>query len=266
MIRKHTDGLELMLFESCSDRVREMKEYGVGSVLVDWEDKGKACRQKGYDTEIAPATREELYRVARFGGVDTWCRLNRYGTWTVREVEEALEAGVRGLFLPMVTDAAEVEAFLKAIDGRCEAGILIETVEAAALSGVFARLPLERVYFGLNDFSISRRDRCLFQALYDGTVERVRAELGEKILFGFGGATAVESGAPVPARYLLQEMARLKCSFTFLRRSFKRDLATRSPKAVVGGIQMYWRRLLERNDEEEAADYGRLMQTLERIC
>ncbi len=53
-------------------------------------------------------------------------------------------------------------------------------------------------------------------------MERVRA--ASRAPFGFGGLTVPERGAPVPCRLLMGEMIRLGCAFSFLRRSFHRDV------------------------------------------
>jgi hypothetical protein len=165
----------------------------------------------------------------------------------------------------MVRRVSEVEKFLTVIGGRCEAAILIETIEAVELAADLALLPLNRVYFGLNDFAICRGSSFIFDALKDGIIERVREQLG-KIPFGFGGATAIDLGAPIPCRMLLAEMARLNCQFTFLRRSFKRDIATRDPTTVVTGIHDYWRGLHNRSPESAASEFQKLLTTVTPLC
>jgi len=260
------NSLGFMLFENSADQVQKAIGYGLNCFLVDWEDKGKNDRQMGYDTEIRPGTIEDLQNISAIPEAEVWCRLNHFGPWTEKEVESALLAGACGLFLPMVKKVDEVKLFLEYIGGRCSSGILIETVEAASLAKVFSRMPLDRIYFGLNDFTISRNDRFIFTALYDGTVEYVRKEIGNNVLFGFGGATAVNCGTPVPSKNLLQEMARLECSFTFLRRSFNRDIQKYPPVNVIKDIQEYWGALLLRDDKNVLSDHRTLIKILEPLC
>ena len=83
--------------------------------------------------------------------------------------------------------------------------------------------PLSRVYVGLNDLAIDRRSPSIFSAILDGTVERVRR--ASRVPFGFAGLTLPDAGYPIPCRLLAGELVRLDCDFTFLRRSFRRDVA-----------------------------------------
>ncbi len=264
MLKKST--LELMLFETCFHEAQRAVEYGINCFLVDWEDKGKENRQKGYDTEILPGTLENLQNIAAIPETQVWCRLNRFGSWTKDEVESALQAGAYGLFLPMVTKLDEVTSFLEYIDGRCSSGILIETVEAVSLAKELSLMSLDRIYFGLNDFTISSKETFIFKALYDNTVENVRTQIGTNILFGFGGATAIDCGTPIPAKNLLQEMARLNCSFTFLRRSFKRDSKKYPPSEIIKGIHTYWDEQVSKENKEKNDDYESLLKILAPLC
>jgi len=121
------------------------------------------------------------------------------------------------------------------------------------------------VYVGLNDLAISRGTPCIFTALTDGTVERLREAFADTP-FGFGGLTVVELGHPIPCLRLLEEMARLRSSFTFLRRSFRRDIVGRDAATVVAAIQATWRALLRRDPEREARDHTLLVEAVERVA
>lgn len=265
-LKNQKNNLELMLFENSAKKVKEALSFGVNTFLVDLEDKGKELRQTGYDTDISPGTIEDLEAIALIPKTNVWCRLNHFGSWTNEEVEAAINARACGLFLPMVKELSEVKSFLDYIDGRCLAGILIETVEAVSIVKELASLPLDRIYFGLNDFTISRNDTFLFQAVYDGTVEHVRNNIGSKIAFGFGGATSITGGKPIPAKNLLQEMARIGCSFTFLRRSFKHDIEKYQPSKITMDIQLYWNKQLLRKEEEEIINHKILLDILADLC
>lgn len=256
--------MELMVFEHEAPRVRALRSSGIDTFLVDWECLGKDTRQEGFDTEIRPATRDELRDVCRVDGVHAWCRINRFGTHTPEEIEAALEAGACGLFLPMVTSPREVERFLALLGGRAEAAILLETVAALERGAELATLPIDRVYFGLNDFAISRGGGSIFRAVLDGSVARAR-EMFAGTRFGFGGLTAIDAGHPVPCRRLLEEMARLDCSFSFLRRSFRRDTVQRDVAETVAGIQAAWRECLARDPSAHARDRAALVEVLHGV-
>jgi hypothetical protein len=225
----------LVLFSVDDSRIPEMVSAGIDIVIVDWEHRGKDGRQSGTDTEINRHTVEDLRRVRACTRARLLCRVNAFGEWTRGEVEDAVEAGADEIMLPMVRTPREVEATLDLADGRARVGILVETVAAVAGARALASLPLSRVYVGLNDLAIERGSANLFEAVVDGTVERVRERFD--VPFGFGGLTLPDRGAPVPCRLLVAEMARLGCSFSFLRRSFWRDIEGLNPRVEVPRIR-----------------------------
>jgi hypothetical protein len=216
----------LALFTTDPALIHRAVASGVDSIVVDWEHIGKEQRQSHADTQINQDTLDDLQRVRASTEANVICRINRYGATTVEEVEQAVGAGADEVLLPMVQTAEEVEVVLDLASGRCGVGILIETVAAVARAEELAGLPLSRVYIGLNDLAIERRTAPrIFAAVADGTVERVRAPF--RVPFGFGGLTLPDRGFPVPSRLLIGEMVRLGCDFSFLRRSFHRDVQGR---------------------------------------
>jgi hypothetical protein len=185
----------------------------------------KEARQRGADTEINLHTADDLRRVRAATGARVLCRLNAVGAGSADEIEAAVAAGADEVLMPMVRNAAQVEEVLTLAGGRCGVGILLETTAALENAGELAQLPLSRVYVGLNDLAIERRSPTIFEPLVDGTMERLRPLF--RMPFGFGGLTLPDRGVPVPCRLLLGEMTRLRCSFSFLRRSFHRDIRGR---------------------------------------
>jgi hypothetical protein len=99
-------------------------------------------------------------------------------------------------------------------------------VDAVSRKEELAALPLSRVFVGLNDLAIERRSQSIFTALVDGTIDEIRSAFGTR--FGVGGLTLPEAGHPLPSRLICGELARVRCTFTFLRRSFRRDVSGRS--------------------------------------
>lgn len=234
------EPFELALFATDLAVVREAVAGGVTAVVVDWENDGKQARQASADTEINSHTVDDLRRAREATKARLLCRINRFGPTTPDEVEAALSAGADELLLPMVRASAEVEGVLDQVGGRAGTGILVETLEAVAAADELARLPLSRVYVGLNDLSIARGTPSIFAPLVDGLLDELRDRFAG-VRFGFGGLTLPEAGAPVPCRLLLGEIARLRTSFTFLRRSFYRDVSGRDPARevprILGGVQ-----------------------------
>jgi hypothetical protein len=216
------ERFELLLFSTERGFVLEAIEAGVDGIIVDWEIAGKERRQAGADTEINHDTLDDLRRVRSWVDIPVLCRINSPGPTTKQELEKAIQAGADEVLVPMARSPHELERVLDAVQGRCGVGALIETVEAVERAQEFARLPLSRLYVGLNDLAIDRRCANIFTSLLDRTVEQVRSKINGR--FGFGGLTAPECGHPIPCRLLIGEMARLGSSFSFLRRSYKRDV------------------------------------------
>jgi hypothetical protein len=262
---KSTCDLELMLFENCADQAHKVLPFGISTFLVDWEYSGKVERQNGFDTEIQPAGVDELAAVAAVPGAVTWCRISHHEQERFDDVELAIAAGAHGIFLPMVTNPQQVERFLRRIDGRCDAGILVETSAAVGCVHELATLPINRVYFGLNDFAISRGGGSIFLALLDGSVERAREAFAGRT-FGFGGATAIGCGHPVPCARLIEEMARIDCQFSFLRRSYRRDVQQVGVASLTDSLRSYWRHCRERDEAAVRRDRLALELLLREVC
>lgn len=213
----------LILFSTNPAFIRQAVASGVRGIIVDWEYIGKQTRQAFADTQINCDTLDDLRQVRACTDALVICRINSYGVTSTEEIERAIKAGADELLLPMVRTVKEVETVLDQVEGRCGVGILMETVAATMLIDELAHLPLSRVYVGLNDLAIERKTPNIFTAVADGTVERIRHAFSHTP-FGFGGLTLPDRGYPIPCRLLIGEMARLNCDFSFLRRSFYRDI------------------------------------------
>ena len=213
---------ELALFSVEPERIAAAVAAGVRSVIVDWEYRDKAARQAGADTEINRFGVGDLSRVRAATDANVIVRINAFGPDTRHEVRLAVDGGADEILLPMVRTANEVDATLEHDADRCRLGILVETVAACDIAPALGRLPLSRVYVGFNDLAIDRRSCSIFEPVVDGTVERVRPNFD--VPFGFAGLTRVDRGEPIPCRLLIAEMVRDRCSFSFLRRSFHRDV------------------------------------------
>lgn len=252
-----TRSLDLVLFTSDARVGLRARDAGIGTFIVDWEWRDKCLRQAGFDTQVNHDTPEQLAEMARIPRARVWCRIDAWGRAAEREVDVAVERGASLLLLPMVQGPAEVEQFLRRVDGRCRAGILVETAEACAERRALAGFPLDAVYVGLNDLSISRGYRSIFTPFRDGTIDALRAAFPE-VPFGFGGMTVVGGGSPLSSALLHAEMARLDCAFTFLRRSFFRDIEGRDLAAEVARLRERWEELRRRAPEQMEADCARL--------
>jgi hypothetical protein len=103
----------------------------------------------------------------------------------------------------------------------------------------------------------------IFLALGDGTLDRLRPLFAAP--FGFGGLTHPDRGTPIPSRLLLNEMVRLGCDFTFLRRSFHADVAQSSEGEVIAAIHGEVREATSRTAAESAKLREKLLVILPRM-
>lgn len=250
--------IELVVFTTDPERVAAVMQGGASAIFVDWEQRGKADRQAGTDTEINTLGIADLARVRRATTGPILCRLNALHDDTSREIEAAIDHGASELILPMARTHSEIERFLEMVAGRCPAGALIETVGACGCASRIDSMGLSRVYIGLNDLSIDRGGGSIFEAMWDGTVERVRADVVNTPL-GVGGLTLNGFGAPLPGGLLLGEILRLGASFSFLRRSFWRDLGTGDPAEGIRDILAHVAKLERRSAEEIQTDHAQFI-------
>ena len=233
---------------------------------MDWERRGKRARQAGADTQINGDTPEQLAAVRAATPGIVLCRVNAWSRWTSAEIELAVHLGADEVLLPMVRRADEVVAALEVAAGRCGLGILVETTDAVRSVEALAALPLARIYLGLNDLMIDRGGGSLFEALVDGTVDRVAAAAtGAGVAFGVAGLTLPEAGRPVPCRLVLGALARVDASFTFLRRSFWADVAGLELAVEVPRILAAAERASRRRSREVAVDHAELMAHVDRL-
>lgn len=255
---------ELWLFTTDADLACRCVDAGVEGVVIDWESANKMERQLGTDLECNQDTVEDLIRIRKAVSTKIVCRINAMGVGPEDEVESAIGAGADLILLPMVKCREDVEKFLKFINLRTAAGILLETEEAVANAAKIAELPIDYAYVGLNDLAISRKSKNIFTAVADGTVDRLR-EIFSKPRFGFGGVTVVDKGFPVPFGLLLDEMSRLDCDFGFLRRSFKRDIQGRDINAEIANILGAFAARQNRTDEAKINDRLEFLERVEEL-
>jgi 2-keto-3-deoxy-L-rhamnonate aldolase RhmA len=217
-------GFGLFLFSTNLSLIQEAIESGLTGVVVDWEFYGKDKRQAGADTQINRNSPQDLQKIHEHTSAHILCRINQVGAETRTEIEQAITHGADEIILPMVRHPDEVKTALEITSNRIGVGIMLETVAATEKMDELASFPISRVYVGLNDLAIERRTDNIFTAVSDGLVEKIREHF-HLVPFGFAGLTLPDAGYPIPCRLLIAEMARLDCDFSFLRRSFHRDIA-----------------------------------------
>ena len=256
--------MNLALFPTGLAMVDRYANTGVHTFVVDWECRGKRCRQASADTEINDSSRIDLGATARLAKQRVLCRLNAWDRdSSPREIEVAIDAGSDVLMLPMARTVGEVEQYLKCVDSRVATGILVETTGAVAAARSLAGLPVAPVYVGFNDLMIDRGSRALFAPLVDGTIDELAATFADRE-FGFGGLTVLELGAPIPCQLLLREMIRTGATMTFLRRSFRADIRERDPEREIERLLEACEEAGRRTTAEVARDRQALVDAISR--
>ena len=253
----HSHPFALFLFYSNLKATLAIARKGVHGIVVDWEANSKYGRQRGYDTQVNTHTVADLEELRIHTQLPIICRVNGGKNLDAFEINLAVETGANEILLPMVQSLKEVEKVLKIINGRCELGILIETIWSVGNAKMLSTLPISRAYFGFNDYAIETGESNIFLPLLDGTVESVRSAFS--IPFGFAGLTHPALGSPISCILILKEMVRLHCDFTFLRRSFYRDLQRFSAEEILDSIQEAYRNSLISTNEGETEQFRDLL-------
>lgn len=256
-------ALKMMYITRDPAVARIAEENGVDRIWVDLEYIGKAKRQGGMDTVQSHHTIEDI-KVIR--GAIRWAellvRVNPIHEATAdygdsrSEIEAAIAAGADRLMLPYFKTAAEVETFLKIIDGRVKNTLLLETPEAvAAIDEILAVPGIDEIHIGLNDLSLGYGMKFMFQLLADGTVERLCLKFREAgIPYGFGGIASLGRGL-LPAERIIREHYRLGSTRVILSRSFCNTEKITDPDEVRRVFETGMReiRALEDECEQHAA-------------
>ena len=174
-------AFELALFTSDLAVVAEAVPAGVATVVVDWEHEGKETRQALADTEVNNHTVEHLRAVRALTPAHACSAASMPSGRAPRHGDRAarFDAGADELLLPMVRTPEDVQGRSRSSRGRAGLGILVETRDAIAAADELARLPVSRVYFGLNDLAIERGTPTIFAPLGDGTLDDVRERFSD---------------------------------------------------------------------------------------
>jgi 2-keto-3-deoxy-L-rhamnonate aldolase RhmA len=204
------------------------EDAGVDRIWVDMEYIGKEERQGGMDTvksrhtiadirTIRPvvATAELLVRVNPIhDATDSYLG-------TEEEVEQTIAAGADVIMLPMFRTKAEVERFLRAVNGRAKTVLLFETAEAVENIEDILSLPgIDEVHIGLNDLHLAYKMKFMFELLCEGTVQHLCEKFRARgIKYGFGGIARVGLGM-LPAEHIITEHYRLGSTAAILSRGF----------------------------------------------
>ena len=248
--------MEYLLFSNDSRYAGAASRAGFSAIVVDWEWRGKADRQRGFDTEINLGGLDALRAVREAVSCKVICRVNNARDSLEAEVELAIDNGANEILLPMVRHPAEVEALLTRIDGRAHLGVMVETREGMGMGRELEPFPLSRVYIGLHDYQIESQGHTLFSPLVDGTIDRFLADFRGAL--GFAGITRPACGAPIPQWMLLAAMHRAGCQFGVARRGFRSAVESSQIAEALAELDAASQALQSRTSDQIEADHRKL--------
>lgn len=220
--------MNLMYITKRPEIARIAEEAGVDWIFVDMEFIGKDARQGGLDTVQNHHTVEDVKNVkAAVTKAKVLVRVNPIHEVMVDypssedEINATIEAGADIVMLPFFKTIAEVERFIRIVDGRAKTCLLVETPEAALLLDDILNVDgIDMIHLGLNDLHLALGMKFMFELLSDGTVDRLASKIKAKgIPFGFGGVATLTGGA-MPGSMVIKEHYRLGSSMVIVSRSF----------------------------------------------
>lgn len=221
-------SLTLMYITNNTVTASIAQKAGVDRIWVDMEYIGKEDRQAGMNTVKSHHTIEDIKRLRPVvTSSELLVRINpihdkteNYGS-TEEEIESTINAGADVIMLPMFKEKAEVERFVKAVNGRAKTLLLFETAEAVEnVDDILSVSGIDEVHIGLNDLHLAKKMYFMFELLCDGTVKRLCEKFKAKgVKYGFGGIARVGYGM-LPAEYIIAEHYALGSGAAILSRGF----------------------------------------------
>lgn len=260
-IRVEGNRLKFFLFTTDLDLALKAQQATIDSVVVDWESKTKSQRQKGYRLEVNSDTPQDVQTLSSNLTIPVTVRLDSYGKETPSEVDLALKNGSKILMLPMAANVNEVKAFLKVVDGRAKTIVQIETPSLIKEIEVFKTLDWDYAYIGLNDLMVASGKRNIWEAIADGTAERICDSLKSRV-YGFGGSTILGGGEPILNVLVIHELIRLGGSISIMRRTFKNELLDRDLSVEMQMLRNFVTCSLRRGKKAMDFDHDHLLRII----
>lgn len=221
-------ALTLMYITNNPVTAKIAQEAGVDRVWVDMEYIGKEERQGGLDTVKSHHTIEDIKKIRPIlTSAELLVRVNPLHEATKdycsskEEIDATIYAGADVVMLPMFRSAADVERFVKYVDGRAKVQLLLETSEAVNNIDEILKVPgIDEIHIGLNDLHLSYNKTFMFELLCDDTVSTICEKIAlNGIKYGFGGIARVGFGM-LPAEYIIAEHYHLGSTAAILSRGF----------------------------------------------
>lgn len=214
--------MKLMYITNDEKTAQIAQESGVDWIFIDLELRGKYERQGHKDTVISRHTLDDIAKIRKvINKSQLLVRVNPMYENSEYEINRSIEDRADIIMLPYFWNTEEVKEFLDIVNGRVKTCILVETTGAVDELGNILALPgIDYVHIGLNDLSICKGNKFMFELLSNGTVEQICSTLKEhNMTYGFGGIASLGKGM-LPSEYIIAEHYRLGSTMAILSRSF----------------------------------------------
>jgi 2-keto-3-deoxy-L-rhamnonate aldolase RhmA len=215
-------ALKLMYITNNPTVAKIAEKAGVDLIFLDLEKIGKEERQYNIDSVKSNHSIADI-KVIRDTVTSTQIlvRVNPIYPDSKNEIDAVIKNGADIVMLPMWKTEYEVSQFIKFIDGRAKAMLLLETKEAADIISDIVKMDgIDFIHIGLNDLHLSCGKTFIFEPLADGTVESICNTIRNSgIPYGFGGIARLGEGM-LPAQNIIAEHYRLNSSAAILSRCF----------------------------------------------
>lgn len=217
-------GMVFTLFTNDPALAGRADAAGVDRIGLDLEAMGKSERQGHTPSWISHHRIDQLPAIAgRLDAAVLFARTNPIHAGSAAEVDALVAAGAAVLMLPMFRTCAEVETFVRLVDGRAEVSLLAETAASLARLHEIVRVPgIGEIHIGLNDMHLDMKLASHFEVLASDVMD-VAAETVHRagLPFGFGGVGRHgDTRLPIPADLVYAQLARLAASRTLISRVF----------------------------------------------
>lgn len=199
---------------------------GVDRIGVDLERIGKHARQGQLKTWISDHEEKDLPLLRKsISSARLFARCNPIHEGSAEELNRLIGYGVEVVMLPFFHTVAEAERFIRLLDGRAAAVLLVETAEAADVVSKLCRIEdVREIHIGLNDLHLSLGWRSHFEVLASDYLDGLcKTILDAGLRLGVGGlGRAGDNDLPVPADLVYAQYPRLKAGAALISRVFFR--------------------------------------------
>jgi hypothetical protein len=214
--------LKLLYITNEENIAKIAEESGITGILIDLEINGKEKRQGHLDTVISRHNIDDVKKIRRrLTETELFVRVNPVYDGTKAEVNRVINDGADVIMLPFFKTKAEVQEFIRCVNGRAKTCLLCETAEAVEnIDDILSLVGVDLFYIGLNDLHLAYKMNFMFELLANGTVETLCNKFKTKgTPYGFGGIAKLGQGK-LPAEHVIAEHYRLGSSIAILSRSF----------------------------------------------